>query len=289
MFSTKHSELLRIIYKGTHTMTEDIEHIKKQEKDFHERFRKGGPLPLVEVEKVRKDLLSPCWESGVDIYSDNKMAFHEFIKHRCHWIDKYVLDYGCGDALFATYYALTGARKVAGFDIAETGIHRASERLKKQDLCDKVKLFVMDASNLNFPDNEFELVIGHGVLHHVIKYPNIFEELYRVMKPGSKAFFYEGLADFPLWRLHWKLQGEVPQGDVPIFAKEIRSKAEMFTDVEILGDTFLSSFKHFIWKRKMGSLRCATLKILKKIDDLMFSIYPPLRHWGGFCYICFTK
>jgi ubiquinone/menaquinone biosynthesis C-methylase UbiE len=270
-------------------MSEDIEQIKQREKEFHERYREGGPLPLIDVEKIRKDYLSPCWETGVDIYSDNKMAFHEFIKERCHWIDKYVLDYGCGDALFATYYALTGASKVAGFDLAETGIYRAIERLEKQGLCDKAKLFVMDASNLDFPDNEFELVIGHGVLHHVIKYPNIFEELYRVMKPGSKAFFYEGLADFPLWKLHWKIQGEVPQGDVPIFSKEVKSKAKMFTDVEILGDTFLSSFKHFIWKRNMGSLRRIALKTLKKTDDFLFLVCPFLRRWGGFCYICLTK
>ena len=270
-------------------MTERIEQIKQREKEYHERFRKGDALPLVDVEQVRRDYLSPCYETGVDIYSDIKMVFHAFIKERAPWEEKYVLDYGCGDALFAAYFALTGARRVAGFDIGATGIERGRERLEQQGLGDKVQLFVMDASDLQFPDNEFEIVIGHGVLHHVIKYPNIFEEIHRIMKPGAKAFFCENLADFPLWKLHWKLKGEVPEGDVPIFAKEVRSKAHMFSDVEIRGDAFLSAFKHFIWRPQPGPLRCSVLKTLKRVDDLMFSVCPPLRRWGGFCFICLTK
>ena len=270
-------------------MIDDIELIKQREKEFHEHLHEGGVLPAVDVEQVRRDHLSPCWKTGVDRYSDNKMAFHAFIQERGGWRDKYVLDYGCGDALFAMYFALTGARQVAAFDIAESGIVRARERAQRQGLSDKVKLFVMDASQLTFPDGEFELVIGCGVLHHVIKYPNIFEEMYRVMKPGSKAFFCEGLADFPLWTLHWRMKGEVPQGDVPIFSKEIRRKAHMFSAIEIQGDCFLYALRHFIWRRELGLARRMALRTLKKTDEYLFSICPPLRRWGGTCYIGLTK
>jgi hypothetical protein len=109
------------------------------------------------------------------------------------------------------------------------------------------------------------------------------------MKPGAKAFFWENLADFPLWKLHWKLKGDVPEGDVPIFAEEIRRKAGKYSEVEIVGDAFFSAFKRFVWKTNPGFLRSSTLKILKKTDDILFSIYPPLRRWGGFCYICLAK
>lgn len=270
-------------------MRAGIERIKQEEKEFHEQFREGGPLPLVDVEQVRRDHLSPCWETGVDIYSDIKMAFHEFILQRGGWKGRYVLDYGCGDALFAAYFALTGARKVAGFDIAESGIVRGCERLERQGLGRKVNLFVMDAGELSFPDAEFELIIGHAVLHHVIKYPNIFPEMHRVMKPGARAFFWENLADFPLWKLHWRIKGEVPEGDVPIFAREIRRQAGMFSEVEIQGDAFLSALKGSIWRRNPGALRRKALQTLKRFDDRLFAIYPPLRRWGGFCYICLTK
>ncbi|MEA1997271.1 MAG: methyltransferase domain-containing protein, partial [Gemmatimonadota bacterium] len=142
---------------------------------------------------------------------------------------------------------------------------------------------------LEFEDNEFEMVIGHAVLHHVIKYPNIFEELYRVMKPGSRAFFLENLADFPLWKWHWKLKGDIPQGDVPIFDNELRQMTNMFSAIEIEGDSFMFNLKYLLWKPEMSLIRKQNLKILKSIDNVLFNICPPLRRWGGFCYICLTK
>jgi ubiquinone/menaquinone biosynthesis C-methylase UbiE len=217
------------------------------------------------------------------------MAFHAFILERDTWIDKYVLDYCCGDGAWATYFALTGAKRVAGFDIAETGIVRGQARADKQGLTDTLRLFAMDASKLEFLDDEFDVVIGTAVLHHVIKYENIFEELHRVMKPGAKAFFLENLADFPLWKLHWKLKGEVPQGDVPIFAKVLRQKTQMFSHVEIRGDSFLFGLKYVVYRPNMGMVRRQTLRALKAADRVLFSVCPALRCWGSFCYICLTK
>ena len=270
-------------------MTERIEEIKQREKEYHEHFRETRDLPDVDVEDIRRTCLSPCYETGGDRYADNKMAFHRFIADHETWEGKYVLDYGCGDGIWATYFALTGARQVVGFDIGESGVRRGQERIERQGLADKVELRAMDASHLELPDDEFEMVIGHAVLHHVIKYPNIFEELHRVMKPGSKAYFLENLADFPAWKLHWRLKGEVPEGDVPVFSREIRAKASMFSEIEIQGDCFLYALKHFLHRPGMGFVRRQTLRTLRAADNFLFYVCPPLRRWGGFCHICLTK
>lgn len=100
--------------------------------------------------------------------------------------------------------------KVVGFDLAESGIRRGRKRIKVQGLTDKVELLVMDASNLGFPDNVFDMVIGTAVLHHVIKYPNVLEELHRIMKPGAKGYFLEGLADFFFGNIGGKLRVRSP-------------------------------------------------------------------------------
>jgi ubiquinone/menaquinone biosynthesis C-methylase UbiE len=270
-------------------MTEKVEEIKLREKEYHEQLREGGELPLVDINEIHRTRLAPCYTTGSDHYSDNKAAFHEFIKVRDTWEGKYILDYACGDGEWAAYFALTGAKQVAGFDLAESGIRRGEKRLEQQGLEGRAHLYTMDASKLGFPDNEFDMVIGHAVIHHVIKYENIFDELHRVMKPGAKAFFLENLADFPLWKLHWRLKGEVPEGDVPIFSKELREKARMFSKVEVQGDTFLFAMKRFIWKSDMGVGRRQLLKTLKAADSILFSLCPILRRWGGFCYICLTK
>jgi hypothetical protein len=55
------------------------------------------------------------------------------------------------------------------------------------------------------------------------------------MQPGAKVFL-EGLADFILKKLWWKVKSEAASGDVPILIENIRKKAHMFSNIEITGD-----------------------------------------------------
>jgi ubiquinone/menaquinone biosynthesis C-methylase UbiE len=173
--------------------------------------------------------------------------------------------------------------------MAPKGIECGREHVRRQNLEDTVDLVVADATDLPFPDNEFDIVIGHGVIHHTIKYPGIFENLYRVMKPGTKAYFQENLADFPLWRLWWWLKGEVPDGDVPIFSSEVKEKTQMFSQVEIIGDSFVHAIKTFVYKKNMGSFRRTVLKCSHEADEMLFSACPALRKWGNMSVIVLTK
>jgi ubiquinone/menaquinone biosynthesis C-methylase UbiE len=268
----------------------DREQTKDTEKKHHENLYSGTePLPLVDVAELRRRLLLPCYVGPGDHYSDNRWAFHQILADEGGWEGKHVLDYACGFGEMAIYYALTGARQVDGFDLAEEGVRRGQARVQAHGLADRIQLQPMDASNLTYPDEAFDLVIGHGVLHHVIKYPNIFEHLHRVMKPGTKAYFLEGLADFPLFKLWWKIKGEVPEGDVPIFSAEIRRMTHMFGEVRIIGDTFSHALKHFVWKRNPGLLRRAVLRSTHTVDRALFTAIPALRRWGSFSYIVLTK
>jgi len=271
-------------------MVEESENTKATEKTYHESFyHRDEALPHITVEGVKSDWLRPCYLSDGDHYSENRGAFHELIHREGGWENKRVLDYACGFGHFAVYYALTGAGDVHGFDIAEAAIARGQERVQAQGLSDKVTLEAMDASNLKYADNTFDMIIGHGVIHHVIKYPRVFEEMHRVLKPGGKAYFLEGLADFPLWKLHWKIKGEVPQGDVPIFTKEIQEKAHLFSDVVVHGDTFFHSLKRWIWKKNPNALRKVALRTTHTFDKALFRVLPPMRRWGAFSYLVFTK
>lgn len=263
---------------------------KAAEKAFFEEYRADQqPLEAVDVDEVRRTKLSPCYTTGDDRYSDNKQAFHELILRNGGWAGKHVLDYACGSGMWAIYFALTGARRVTGFDLAESGVRRGHVLANRQNVGDRVQLVVGDATRLPFPDDHFEIVIGTAVIHHVIKYPNVFEELHRVMQPGAKAYFLEGLADFPLFRLWWRLKGEVPQGDVPIFRRELKGKGRIFRSVEVIGDTLVGSTKTFIWKKRMGAVRRGLLRATQALDNGLFTVCPPLRRWGCFSYSVFTK
>lgn len=280
-------------------MSTHIDEVKKREKDFHDAVY-DTPLSPVDVEAMQNFSMGHSYATGNHYRSDNLRALHKIINEQ--WRGKIVLEYVCGPGGYAVYFGLVGAKEVYGFDISETAIRRARERVEAQGLADKVHLDVMDATKLDYKDDFFEIVTGHAVLHHVIKYPGIAKELYRVMKPGSKAYFFENLADFPLFRLWWKLKGDALEGEprnrwfsfvhdmgVPIFAKEVREKFNMFSKVEIIGDDFLFSLKRFIWKSNMGRARRIILRGLKKADEILFKICPPLRRWGCFSYIILTK
>src|SRR5205823_11204819 len=44
-----------------------------------------------------------------------------------------------------------------------------------------------DAENLPFPNNTFDLVYSHGVLHHTPDTPRTIREVHRVLSPGGRA------------------------------------------------------------------------------------------------------
>ena len=58
----------------------------------------------------------------------------------------------------------------------------------------------MDAHNLEFEKNKFDLVIGNGILHHLDKLIAI-NSIYKVLKPGGRLVFKEPLADNPLLKI----------------------------------------------------------------------------------------
>jgi ubiquinone/menaquinone biosynthesis C-methylase UbiE len=48
---------------------------------------------------------------------------------------------------------------------------------------------VADAERIPYPDDSFDLVIGHAVLHHIPDVPGAFAEVLRVLKPGGRFVF----------------------------------------------------------------------------------------------------
>jgi SAM-dependent methyltransferase len=48
---------------------------------------------------------------------------------------------------------------------------------------------VADAERIPYPDNSFDLVVGHAVLHHIPDVPAAFGEVLRVLKPGGRFVF----------------------------------------------------------------------------------------------------
>ena len=98
--------------------------------------------------------------------------------------DLAVLEIGCGLGTDGAQFAKAGAN-YTGIDLTEAAVDFARRRFELFDLPGSFR--VADAERLDFPDNAFDLVYSHGVLHHTPDTPAAIREVRRVLRPGGRA------------------------------------------------------------------------------------------------------
>ena len=104
-------------------------------------------------------------------------------------VDRF-LDIGCGDGLILLN--LTSL----GFISGAYGIDLSFGMLKEcknnaNNLGTDVFLAQGDVEYLPFKSNNFDLIIGHAILHHVPDIKMVFSEVYRLLKPKGICIFTE--------------------------------------------------------------------------------------------------
>lgn len=95
-----------------------------------------------------------------------------------------VLEIGCGLGTDGAEFAKAGA-DYTGVDLTEAAIELAQKRFELYQLPGVFR--TADAENLDFPDNTFDMVYSHGVLHHTPDTARAIKQVHRVLKPGGRA------------------------------------------------------------------------------------------------------
>ena len=143
-----------------------------------------------------------------------------------------VLEYGCGKGKSALTLARHGA-DVVGIDITAEGSRQARTLAREEGLQDKLTFEVMNAEQLEFPDNHFDIVCGNSILRH-LNLDNTCHELIRVLKPGDRAVFREPLGHNWLINLYRKLTPEMRTEDEhPLLASDLETLAGYFHEARI--------------------------------------------------------
>ena len=95
-----------------------------------------------------------------------------------------VLEIGCGLGTDGAQFAKAGAN-YTGIDLTEAAVDLARRRFEISDLPGTFR--VADAERLDFPNECFDLVYSHGVLHHTPDTRAAVREVHRVLRPGGRA------------------------------------------------------------------------------------------------------
>jgi len=148
------------------------------------------------------DNIQKYWDMRSETYSIQNRE--ELMTEQNKWIDKIlprlpqkknmrILDIGCGPGFFSIMMAQHGYQ-VTGIDYSEQMLMHALENAKDiiPDIADSITFRKMDAQNLEFEDNSFDVILSRNLtwgLEHPVK---AYQEWLRVLCPGGKILNFDG-------------------------------------------------------------------------------------------------
>lgn len=155
---------------------------------------------------------------------------------------KKVLCIGVGTGQEANELTLKGA-EVVGIDISEGMINIAKKNYPK------IEFKVMDMNKLDFTEESFDFVFSSLTLHYSSKPNELFEGIYKLLKPHGILLFS---TTHPIFNTSVKFQQDNKRFDVigntrELESKKVESLGEYFKEeqkVMDLGDDFIVNFYH---------------------------------------------
>ncbi|MBW4471130.1 MAG: class I SAM-dependent methyltransferase [Stenomitos rutilans HA7619-LM2] len=147
---------------------------------------------------------------------------------------KYLLDLGCGAGENSVYFATKGARCVAA-DYSPGMVDVALKLAAANQV--EVEGKVVNAMAIDFPDNTFDIVYASNLLHHIPDPRLAIQEMYRVLKPGGKACFWDPLKHNPVINVYRRIAIKVrTEDETPLDITVVNFVRSRFTQVHY--DTF---------------------------------------------------
>lgn len=179
--------------------------------------------------------------------------------------------------------------RAIGVDVSTAMLARARTRMSDA----RFEFVQGDACRLPVADEIADAVFMLGGVHHVNNRPQLFSELFRVLKPGGRFYFREPLDDFILWRLArdviYRLSPtldaatEHPLRRQPTVAELTRAgfRLQTWRSVGFIGCCFLMNSDVLVFNRLfrfLPGIRSFT-RLMTHVDDATLRV-PGLRHAG---------
>lgn len=164
-----------------------LEEINQTEKEYWNE----GKLERTKIKKLRR-------HSFYYSYKREKRILDGLV---ANFQDKNVLEIG-SYTWHVWFNKDTKPKKLTCINISESELEAGKKLAVGSDF--PVEHYLMDANNLTFEDNSFDIVFGGAILHH-LDIEKTMDHIYRVLKPGGSIVFLEPLNMNPLYKLYRKL------------------------------------------------------------------------------------
>jgi ubiquinone/menaquinone biosynthesis C-methylase UbiE len=176
----------------------------ERERSFHDRWAE-----TIDVGGIRvSDYFEACTAP------ENRFI----LRHLGDVNGKTLLDLGCGAGENSVYFSLKGARCTAT-DYSPGMVEKAVKLAAANGV--HIEARPMDAMEIEFPANTFDIVYAANVLHHLPDPMRALREIWRVLEPGGKLCFWDPLKHNPVINVYRRV------------AKDVRSKDERPLDIKI--------------------------------------------------------
>jgi ubiquinone/menaquinone biosynthesis C-methylase UbiE len=131
----------------------------------------------------------------------------------------------------------------------------------------------MDAHQLEFAGESFDMVFGMAILHH-LEFPRALREIHRVLQTGGKILFIEPLRHNPVARLvRWLTPHARTPDELPLGRPELRLVSRNF-DVENYYSEMFTVLGAIIGQRVFKNPVNPVTKLCDFVDDRLVRLVP---------------
>ncbi len=185
-----------------------------------------------------------------------------------------ILEYGSGAGAYASIALAEAGYASVGIDISEASVQAARARAERDFPEVDTRYEVMNAEQLDFDDDSFDIVCGNGVIHH-LDLDRAYGEVARVLRPGGTALFAEPLGHNALINLYRRLTPEQRTDDEhPLRRPDVQLADAYFGRVEAW---YFHLFVLLAVPLARSPLFDPARRALDRIDSELFRLLPPAR------------
>jgi ubiquinone/menaquinone biosynthesis C-methylase UbiE len=170
---------------------------------------------------------------------------------------------------------------VVAIDISPEMILLARRRAEDAGLAHRIETRAASGEELDFPENSFDIVYGHSILHH-LTLDITLPRMTRILKPGGLAAFLEPLDHNPLINGFRRLtpHRRTPT-EKPLSFRQLQEIGAFFKSWEHR-EFYLVSLVAFVWYYGLRNqtLFRRTLRVLQPVDRILFILFPYLRRFA---------